>query len=79
MEKKLNKMKIFYVNIRGYKSKQHTLELSVKEHQPDIIGIVETHLEDNEKIKEIEGYEMMRNDRNNDGGGVAIAVKEEYI
>ena len=27
---------------------------------------------------EIEGYKIWRNDRNNEGGGIAIAVKEKY-
>ena len=53
------------------------MELYVEKHKPDVIGIVETHLEETEKF-EIEGYELWRNDRNEEGGGVAVAIKKEY-
>ena len=55
-------MKLYNTNIRGIKSKKHSLEIYLKEYEPDLVGIVETHLEETEDL-EIEGYEMWRNKR----------------
>ena len=41
-----------------------------------MIVLVETWLDDDEKL-ELQGYEPFRNNRNSNGGGVMIAVKEE--
>ena len=70
-------MVIYYVNIRGLKSKLDSLEEIIERHSPDIIGIVETHLGEEERI-EIEGYKPIRSDRNTEGGGVMLAIKKEY-
>ena len=70
-------MKIYYVNIRGIKSKLESLRNIVEEEKPDIIGIAETMLDKTEDIT-IQGYKMIRNDRDKEGGGVLLAVKEEY-
>ena len=77
MEKSLKNMRIYYTNIRGIKSKKKSLKAIVEQYKPDVIGIVETHLGEKEKF-ELEGYEMWRNDRNEEGGGVAVAVKNKY-
>ena len=42
-----------------------------------IAGFAETMLEENDQI-EIEGYKMIRNDRNKEGGGILFAVKREF-
>lgn len=42
----------------------------------DIIGISETKLDSKKKLK-IPGYRIYRNDRNSNGGGVALAVKRQ--
>lgn len=77
IEKRLCNMKIYFVNIRGWKSKKESIESIIEELKPDIVGIVETHLERNEKV-EVEGYTTLRNDRNEEGGGILLMAKEIY-
>ena len=54
------------------------MEITLKDQDIDIIGLSETRLDseitDNE-VK-IDGYNIFRRDRNRNGGGVAIYVKE---
>ena len=76
-ENKLRQMTLYYVNIRGIKSKIESLQEIVEEKKPDIIALVETHLEKEEQLK-IEGYHIIRKDRNSEGGGVMLAMKERY-
>ena len=76
INKKIDNIRIYYINIRGIKSKIQTLKSIIKEEKPDIVGIVETMLDEKENIN-IEGYKIIRNDRNGEGGGVLIAVKEK--
>lgn len=76
-EKTLQQMKIYYINIRGIKSKVESLKEIIEEKKPDLIAIVETHLEKGEKM-EIEGYHIIRKDRNSEGGGVMMAMKERH-
>ena len=65
------------MNIRGLKSKFSSFQTKIEELLPSIICITETHLTESEKL-EIEGYEVFRNDREeNKGGGLLIAVKNE--
>ena len=42
-----------------------------------MIGVVETLLNKGEDC-EIEGYRIYRNDREGEGGGVMLAIKEKY-
>ena len=51
--------------------------MTLNENQIDIIGLNETRLNQTIKDQEIhiDGYQMFRNDRNIDGGGVAFYVK----
>ena len=66
-----------YVNIRGLKSKYESFLTKIQEVEPTIICITETHLMDNEKC-DIEGYNTeFRSDKDNMGGGLMIAVKNE--
>ena len=76
-EKKMKEISIYYINIRGLKSKIESLKEAIEKTRPDIIAIVETHLGEDEKIR-IKGYdtESFRQDRNSEGGGVMIAVKD---
>ena len=49
---------------------------SLKEiKQPDIIGIVETHLKEDEEVM-LEGYQIIRKDRNCEGGGLLLGIKK---
>ena len=59
------------------KSKMESIKEIIKEEKPDIIGLVETHLQEGEFVK-IEGYVIIRNDRNQKGGGVLMGIKEKY-
>ena len=77
MAKKLSQLKMYFLNVRGIKSKIEQVRKIIKEEDPDIIGMVETMMAEKEKL-EIEGYKMLRNDRNEEGGGVMVAVKEKY-
>ena len=64
-----------YNNLRGIKSKQHSLRNIIEEKDPTVIALVETKLNKEDKI-EIEGYRIERVDRNESGGGVLIGYKE---
>ena len=77
VEKKIKQMKIYYVNIRGMKSKIESLTEIMEIQQPDIFGIVETHLGEEDRIS-VEGYQIIRKDRNKDGGGVLLGIKSKY-
>ena len=50
----------------------------LNENQIDIIGVNETRLNQTIKDQEIhiDGYQIFRNDRNLDGGGVTFYVKD---
>ena len=76
IKNKLKNFKILFNNVRGIKSKVKSLQDVVMETQPTVICLVETHLQKDE-ILEIEGYEIIRNDRQQQGGGVLIAYKSE--
>lgn len=62
---------IYYVNIRGIKSKMESLDSVLEERKPDIVGIAETMLDNQEEIN-------LRNDRNREGGRVTLAVKRDF-
>ena len=70
-------MKMYLVNVRGVKSKMNSIKGILEEHQPDIVGMVETHVNQVEHL-EMEGYTLIRNDRNEEGGGVMLMMKSEY-
>ncbi len=50
----------------------------LKENHIDIIGLNETRLDENIQNREvqIDGYQILRNDRNLGGGGIAFYVKD---
>ena len=87
----LKQLTIFYQNVRGLKSKLPSLQIIAAEYCPSIICIVETHLSENDpdfaqwsedvegdqSLFQIEGYNVIRNDRNGSGGGCLIAYKKE--
>ena len=55
------------------------LRLIAKESNAAVIGLTETKLDESVQIGEIEieGYSLVRSDRNRKGGGVACYVKED--
>ena len=52
----MRKFKVLYMNIRGLKSKLGSLCEVMKEEQPEILGIVETMLDDKDDIQ-IDDYD----------------------
>ena len=77
IKNKLKKFRVMYHNIRGGKSKYDSFLDKVGEIKPALVCLTESHLMNNENFP-IDGYkDPFRNDRDNDGGGVLIAVKNE--
>ena len=75
MKNTFKSCKFYYLNIRGLKSKVESLKEIIIEEKPEVIGLVETMLDGKDKVV-MEGYTIYRNDRNGDGGGVLIAIKD---
>ena len=73
---KMINFNVMYNNLRGIKSKVHSLQSILNEKQPAIIALAETKLNEGETI-ELDGYHIERVDRTSDsGGGVLIAYME---
>ena len=74
-------LRILNVNLQSIKTKQHLLENMIRSTYPDIIFGTETWIDNSIKDSQIfpRGYTIFRNDRNLSGGGVLIAVKNNYI
>ena len=70
-------MKIYYVNIRGVKSKMESLREIIDIKQSDIVGIVDKHLQEDEDVI-MEGYHTIRKDRNFEGGGLLLLIRKGY-
>ena len=69
----LQSFSIMYQNIRGIKSKWNSLKQIVEEKQPTITALVETHLEEQDNVLTIDGYDTIRRDRQyGQGGGMLI-------
>ena len=72
----LRKFTIVYQNIRGLKSKVDSVQELVDDCQPNLLCLVETHMQEEEEIT-IPGYETIyRNDKISNSGGILIAVKD---
>ena len=72
----MNNFRVLYSNINGIKSKSESLKNIVEEKKPTVVMLVETKLEIEDDFK-IEGYTTHKMNRNENGGGVMILVKEE--
>ena len=70
------KIRIYYCNARGIKSKTDSLNQIVNEKDPSIVCLTETHLAKKETI-EIEGYTNFYHNKTSDSGGIVIGVKNE--
>jgi exonuclease III len=68
--------RLLYNNINHLKSKIEALENAVEETKPTMIVLVETKLPEKEEFK-LDGYYTMPINRNENGGGVMLLVKEE--
>ena len=64
------------MNIRGIKQKVSTLKEIIADERPQIVAIVETLLQEKEKVK-IEGYKTITKNRKKEGGGICAMVQEE--
>ena len=62
-------------NVRGVKTKITSIKEIIEEEKPTIIGLVENKLREEDLI-EIEGYEIKRMEREEEGGGVLLAYRE---
>eukprot|EP00794_Sanderia_malayensis_P006438 gene6438-7168_t len=76
-EKSLRHVKIYFNNIPSIKSKIDSIQEIIEEEKPDIVGLVETHLEEHENIH-FEDYIIIRRDRGSRGGGILIAIREKF-
>ena len=67
-------LEIWECNVRGIRSKIHSLQWILNANQPDIIVVCETHLKDNQTCKLI-GYQNFYHGRKvRQGGGIIVAV-----
>ena len=73
---KLKGLKLVSLNIASLLKHLDELRIFIEEEKPHIIGINETRLDNmiNDSEIEIDGYEVMRWDRDRNGGGVALYV-----
>ena len=73
---KLKGLKLVSLNIASLLKHLDELRIFVEEEKPHIIGINATRLDNmvNDSDIEIDGYEVMRWDRDRNGGGVALCT-----
>ena len=65
-------------NANSMKSKLKELRYFLSQNDCDLVGVCETKTHKNFTLK-IPGYKVNLNNRNNHGGGVLIAVKENIV
>lgn len=72
-------IRILLVNTRSIKGKQTKFWTMVEIYDADVVIAVETWLDESIKDGEVghDGYNIFRRDRNNRGGGILVACKEE--
>jgi len=71
------KVKIFYCNVRGIKSKRESIEEIVESCAPNILVFNETFNE-NEEIFQIDGYRTYTKNRIYKKGGLAVMVQTQW-
>ena len=69
-----NDLRILQWNCRSIKNKIGVLCKLIQIHKIDVVLLQETFLSNDKSIK-INNFDIMRADRNSQGGGVAIAIK----
>ena len=76
---KKNGLLLSSLNIVSLRKHMHELEITLRDYNIDILTLYETRLKPliDEKEVTIPGYKIYRNDRNKNGGGVAIYVKDD--
>ena len=73
-----NELKIGFINVRSLYPKLDEIQYIIQTNDFDIFGINETWLDQyikNEEIS-IQGYNIVRKDRNRHGGGVCVYIKQ---
>ena len=75
-----NSLSILYYNARSLIFKMSNLTIECKMHSPDIVCIIESWLDPSISNNELalEGYLVVRLDRNRQGGGIVLFVKSCY-
>jgi hypothetical protein len=71
---------VLYFNARSLKNKMEELSLRCARHNPDIIIITETWVDDSvpDSFLSVNGYVILRCDRDVYGGGVAIFIRQPF-
>ena len=74
----LRNLNIHYLNIFSLMSHLDELRLLIEDKKPHIIGINETKIDQliNDSDISIEGYDVVRRDRNKFGGAVALYIQK---
>ena len=77
---KRNDLKIAFPNTVSLRKHRSELSMLLHEHSIEAIGLCETRLDNKvtDSNASIAGYRVFRNDRNRNGGGVAICIKEDF-
>ena len=75
-----NVLKLAFLNIVSLRKYRNELEIVLKDNEIDIIVLCETRLDETVRDSNVNfpGYNIYRNDRDSNGGGVAIYVKESF-
>ncbi|XP_072046946.1 uncharacterized protein [Amphiura filiformis] len=73
----LKGLRFMCLNINSLNIKVHELSIITYDCKPDILGLNETKLNDyiSDNELQISGYDLIRNDRNRNGGGVAAYIR----
>ena len=68
---------VLYFNARSLKNKIDELSMRCKRHNPDVIVITETWFDPclPDSLFSIDGYNLLRCDRNSNGGGIALFLR----
>ena len=76
---KKNGLLLASLNITSLRKQIHELEVILRVYDIDILTLNETRIEPliDDKEVTIPGYKVYRNDRNKNGGGVAIYIKDD--
>ena len=71
-----NKLKIFHLNINGLRSKYSELVYFLENNEVDVLSLNETKIDNSTNIS-FTDYNIERNDRTGQGGGVALVINKE--
>lgn len=72
---------VLYFNARSLKNKVDELSIRCKRHNPDVVFIAETWFDPSlpDSFLEIDNYVILRCDRDTNGGGVALYLRNSLI